>query len=138
VNILSMGEIVPLAETHQVHAVELQGHGRTTDIDRPITHPDLAHVPDGFFALVEMLIALEFEPQAWGQDVAAIESPVIVRDAVVFTLEHAVAMLRLPGDGIIGDKDKPLPASRPLGPVGDDANGRHQALPAGETPQRMS
>jgi pimeloyl-ACP methyl ester carboxylesterase len=42
-NIISMGEIIPkLARTHQVYALELQGHGRTTDIDRPITYPNLA------------------------------------------------------------------------------------------------
>src|SRR5690606_27366327 len=42
-NIPSMGAIIPkLAETHRVYALELQGHGRTTDIDRPITYPDLA------------------------------------------------------------------------------------------------
>jgi pimeloyl-ACP methyl ester carboxylesterase len=42
-NIPSMGGIVPkLAETHKVYALELQGHGRTTDIDRPITYPNLA------------------------------------------------------------------------------------------------
>ena len=42
-NIPSMGEIIPmLAKTHRVYALELQGHGRTTDIDRPITYPNLA------------------------------------------------------------------------------------------------
>ena len=42
-NIPSMGEIIPaLAETHRVYALELQGHGRTTDIDRPITYQNLA------------------------------------------------------------------------------------------------
>jgi len=42
-NIPSMGNIIPrLAETHRVYALELQGHGRTTDIDRPITYPNLA------------------------------------------------------------------------------------------------
>lgn len=42
-NIPAMGEIVPrLAETHKVYAIEFQGHGRTTDIDRPITYPNLA------------------------------------------------------------------------------------------------
>ena len=42
-NILSMGAIIPkLAETHTVYALEFQGHGRTTDIDRPITYPNLA------------------------------------------------------------------------------------------------
>ena len=42
-NIPSMGAIIPaLARTHKVYAVELQGHGRTTDIDRPITYANLA------------------------------------------------------------------------------------------------
>jgi len=42
-NIPSMGAIIPkLAETHKVYALELQGHGRTTDIDRPITYQNLA------------------------------------------------------------------------------------------------
>src|SRR3546814_3558555 len=41
-NIPSMGAIIPrLAESHRVYAPELQGHGRTTDIDRPITYPNL-------------------------------------------------------------------------------------------------
>jgi pimeloyl-ACP methyl ester carboxylesterase len=38
-----MGEIIPLlAKTHKVIAMELQGHGRTEDIDRPITFENLA------------------------------------------------------------------------------------------------
>ena len=42
-NIPSMGAIIPkLAETHKVYALEFQGHGRTTDFDRPITYPNLA------------------------------------------------------------------------------------------------
>jgi pimeloyl-ACP methyl ester carboxylesterase len=42
-NIPSMGAIIPaLARTHKVYALEFQGHGRTNDIDRPITYPNLA------------------------------------------------------------------------------------------------
>ena len=42
-NIPTMGAIIPkLAERHKVYAIEMQGHGRTTDIDRPITYPNLA------------------------------------------------------------------------------------------------
>lgn len=42
-NIPTMGDIVSrLAETHKVYALEFQGHGRTTDIDRPITYQNLA------------------------------------------------------------------------------------------------
>jgi pimeloyl-ACP methyl ester carboxylesterase len=37
------GKVLPtLAKTRQVIVVELQGHGRTADIDRPITYPQLA------------------------------------------------------------------------------------------------
>jgi pimeloyl-ACP methyl ester carboxylesterase len=39
----AMGEVVPaLAETRQVIAVELQGHGRTADIDRPLSYEQMA------------------------------------------------------------------------------------------------
>ncbi len=42
-SILTMGEIIPrLAATRQVIAVELQGHGRTADIDRPLTYEQMA------------------------------------------------------------------------------------------------
>lgn len=195
-SIPAMGEIVPmLAETRRVYALEFQGHGRTEDIDRPITYENLADdvaafmeavgieradvfgysmgagaalqlgirhpervdqlvlasvsydveglqpefeamlpqmtpemmlgtpleaayrelAPEGDFrALVEKLIALEHEPQAWEADVAALEAPVllIVGDADVVTLEHAVAMFRLLGGGAMGDMGAPLPASR--------------------------
>lgn len=42
-NIPTMGGIIPaLAENHTVYAIEFQGHGRTEDIDRPITYPNLS------------------------------------------------------------------------------------------------
>src|SRR5690606_22774364 len=196
-NIPSMGDIVgKLAETHKVYALEFQGHGRTTDIDRPITYPNLADDvaafmdavglekadvfgysmgaaaglqlairhpekvgklaaasvaydaggwqpeftafipqmtvemfldmpfaaeyrelaadPDGFSALVEKLIQLEKEPMAWEEDVKKLETPVLIisGEADVNTLEHAVAMFRLLGGGVMGDMGKPLPESR--------------------------
>ncbi|HET6949362.1 MAG TPA: alpha/beta hydrolase [Acidimicrobiales bacterium] len=38
-----MGDLVPaLAKSHQVIAVELQGHGHTADIDRPFSYEQLA------------------------------------------------------------------------------------------------
>ncbi|MEQ9049516.1 MAG: alpha/beta hydrolase, partial [Marinoscillum sp.] len=52
-DIPSMGSIIPkLAETHKVYALEFQGHGRTADIDRPITYQNLA---DDVAALMETL-----------------------------------------------------------------------------------
>lgn len=42
-SIPTTGEIVPrLAETRQVIAVELQGHGRTADVDRPLSYEQMA------------------------------------------------------------------------------------------------
>jgi pimeloyl-ACP methyl ester carboxylesterase len=47
------GPILPtLAENHQVIAVDLQGHGRTADIDRPI---DLRLLADAIAALIDHL-----------------------------------------------------------------------------------
>ena len=74
----------------------------------------LAPDPYGFPALAEKLIALEKEPLAWGEEVAALEMPVLIisGDADVATLEHNVAMFRLLGGGVMGDMGDPLPASR--------------------------
>lgn len=42
-NIDTMGDIIPrLAETRTVYALEFQGHGRTNDIERPVTYPNLS------------------------------------------------------------------------------------------------
>jgi pimeloyl-ACP methyl ester carboxylesterase len=196
-NIPTMGAIIPmLAKTHRVYAVELQGHGRTTDIDRPITYPNLADDvaafmdavglrradvfgysmgaevglqlairhpakvnklvaasaaydlegwqpefkaaipqmnvemilqmpfakeyprlaanPNGFPELARKLIALEKEPMAWEEQLKTLKTPVLIiaGDADVMTLEHAVAMFKLLGGGVMGDMGKPLPASR--------------------------
>jgi len=52
-NIPMMGEIIPqLAKTHRVCALELQGHGRTTDINRPITYQNLADDVSAFMDAV--------------------------------------------------------------------------------------
>lgn len=49
----AMGAIVPaLAETRQVIAVELQGHGHTADIDRPMSYETMA---DDIAALIQHL-----------------------------------------------------------------------------------
>jgi pimeloyl-ACP methyl ester carboxylesterase len=54
-NIPSMGEIIPmLAETHRVYAIEMQGHGRTNDIDRPITYENLADDVAAFMDAVDL------------------------------------------------------------------------------------
>jgi pimeloyl-ACP methyl ester carboxylesterase len=194
-NIQTMGEIIPLlAKTHKVYALEFQGHGRTNDIDRPITYENLAADvagfmdavglkkadlfgysmgaaaalkvaisypekvdqlitasagysvqgfqpaylemipqmtfdmfasfeeewrklapdPEGFAEFIDKMIALEHEPLEWEEDVKQLKTPIllITGDADVVTLEHATAMFRLLGGGIMGDMGVPLPASR--------------------------
>jgi len=51
---------------------------------------------------------------AWEKEVRAIKTPILIiaGDADGWTLEHAVALFRLLGDGVMGDMGKPLPASR--------------------------
>ncbi len=54
-NIETMGEIIPLlAQSRRVIAVEMQGHGRTTDIDRPITYPNLADDVAAFMDAIDV------------------------------------------------------------------------------------
>src|SRR5207247_1937476 len=77
-------------------------------------YPKLAANPAGFPELVRKVIALEKEPMAWGEDVKALKTPVLIiaGDADGATLEHSVAMFRLLGGGAMGDMGKPLAASR--------------------------
>jgi pimeloyl-ACP methyl ester carboxylesterase len=193
----AMGSILPgLAETRQMIVPEMQGHGRTADIDRPITyegmaddvaalirhlgieetdafgysmgggvalqlairHPDsvrklvvasasftsdgmqpelhemiptitpemfagspmeaayqeLAPNPEDFPTLVEKLKRLDMTPFAWpAEDIRGIEAPtmIVVGDADVIRLEHAVEMFLLLGGGAMGDLSG-LPESR--------------------------
>ena len=185
----TIGPILPgLAETRQVIVPELQAHGRTADIDRPITyegmaddvaaligylgldcpdvfgfsmgaaaalqlavrHPEVvrrlvlvsvsfrsdgaqpelnetlptitpetfsgtpieaaykevAPNPEDFPRLVEKMKRLDSTPFAWpAEDVRGIEAPtmIVVGDADVVRLEHAVEMFRLLGGGAMGD-----------------------------------
>jgi pimeloyl-ACP methyl ester carboxylesterase len=185
----AMGSILPgLAETRRVIVPEMQGHGRTADIDRPITYEHMAddvgalirHLdldrpdafgysmgggvalqlairypgsvrrlvvasasytsegmqpelhemiptitpemfagspmeaayqevaphPEDFPTLVEKLKRLDMTPFAWpAEDVGGIEAPtmIVVGDADVVRLEHAVEMFRLLGGGAMGD-----------------------------------
>jgi pimeloyl-ACP methyl ester carboxylesterase len=184
-----MGPIPPgLAETRRVIAAEMQAHGRTADVDRPITyehladdvaalirhlgleqpdvfgfsmgaatalqlairHPGLARRlvfvstsftsygvqpelnealpditpetfagtpieaaykevapnPEDFPKLVEKMGRLDVTPFAWpAEDIRGIEAPtmIVVGDADVVRLEHAVEMFRLLGGGAMGD-----------------------------------
>ena len=86
-----MGEIVPaLAESRQVIAVELQGHGRTADIDRPLSYELMA---DDIAALIEHLAfeKADLFGYSMGGGVAlqvAIRHPEVVRKLVVASASY--------------------------------------------------
>ena len=88
----AMGELVPsLAEARRVIAVELQGHGRTADIDRPISYEQMA---DDVAALLRHLEtgAADVFGYSMGGGVAlqlAIRHPGAVRKLVVASASYA-------------------------------------------------
>jgi pimeloyl-ACP methyl ester carboxylesterase len=87
----AMGEVVPeLAKTRQVIAVELQGHGRTADIDRPLSYEQMA---DDVAALVDHVGIEDADifGYSMGGGVAlqvAIRHPDIVRKLVVASVSY--------------------------------------------------
>jgi len=75
----------PLAEHRQVIAVELRGHGRTGDADRPITYELMADDVAGLLPALDVLSADAFG-YSMGGGVAlqlAIRHPELVRKLVV-------------------------------------------------------
>jgi pimeloyl-ACP methyl ester carboxylesterase len=67
-NIPSMGAVIPkLAATHRVYALEFQGHGRTNDVDRPITYANLADDVAAFMDAVGLAKADVFRYSMGGQ-----------------------------------------------------------------------
>jgi pimeloyl-ACP methyl ester carboxylesterase len=87
----AMGEVVPsLAESRQVIAVELQGHGRTADVDRPLSYEQMA---DDVAALLRHLGIEEADVFGFstGGGVAfqlAIRHPEVVRKLVVASASY--------------------------------------------------
>ena len=87
----AMGPILPgLAETRRVIAVEQQGHGRTADVDRPITYEGMA---DDTAALIRHL-GIE-EPDVFGFSMGggvalqlAIRHPALARKLVVASASY--------------------------------------------------
>lgn len=85
------GELIPtLAESRQVIAAELQGHGRTADIDRPITYEDMA---DDVAALIAQLDLEQVDVYGFsmGGGVAlqlAIRHPGLLRKVICVSAGH--------------------------------------------------
>jgi pimeloyl-ACP methyl ester carboxylesterase len=86
-----MGAVRPLAETRQVIAVEMQGHGRTADTDRPMT---LVTMGGDIAALLDVLAVpkADLVSHSFGGASAirgAIQHPDRVRRLVVISSPHA-------------------------------------------------
>jgi pimeloyl-ACP methyl ester carboxylesterase len=86
------GTLIPaLAQRHQVIAVEFQGHGRTADIERPLTYEQLA---DDTAALLGHLGIAQADVYGYslGGAVAlqvALRAPALVRKLAVVSAAHA-------------------------------------------------
>jgi pimeloyl-ACP methyl ester carboxylesterase len=99
------GPLLPgLAESRQVVVVELQGHGRTGDIERPITYEQMADDAAGLLGHLEIEDA-DVVGYSMGAGVTlqmAIRHPEVVRRAVVASASytsdgmHAVALEMFP------------------------------------------
>ena len=87
----TMGEIVPsLVQTRQVIAVELQGHGHTADIDRPLSYEQMADDVTALLAEIGIDKADVFG-YSMGGGVAlqiAVRHPGVVRKLVVASASY--------------------------------------------------
>lgn len=87
----SFGSLIPaLSKSRQVIAVDLQGHGRTADIDRPITYEQLAEDIAGLMKYLKIKNADLFG-YSLGSGVAirlAIQHPDMVRKMVLTSLSY--------------------------------------------------
>src|ERR671911_2554978 len=87
----AMGEIVPsLVQTRQVIAVELQGHGHTADIDRPLSYEQMADDVTALLAEIGIDKADVFG-YSMGGGVAlqiAVRHPGVVRKLVVASASY--------------------------------------------------
>jgi pimeloyl-ACP methyl ester carboxylesterase len=87
----AMGEVVPeFARTRQVIAVELQGHGRTADVDRPLSYEQMA---DDTAALlrhlgIEQADVFGFSMGGGAALQVAIRHPEVVRKLVVASASY--------------------------------------------------
>ena len=104
-----LGPILPsLAEHRQVIAVELQGHGHTADIDRPLTYEQMADDAAALLAHlgIEQVDVVGYSMGAGVALQLAIRHPALVRKLVVASGSYT-------SDGMHAEALEMFPRSRP-------------------------
>ena len=125
---MAFGQLIPeLAKSRQVIALEFQAHGRTADIDRPITVRGLA---DDVAALLQYLNAGPADVFGYSlggvvalddftREARGVRAPtlLIVGDSDGILPEHVAEMFRLRGGGANGDLGGRSPAQLAVFPA---------------------
>jgi pimeloyl-ACP methyl ester carboxylesterase len=85
---LNWAELIPeLAKTRKVIALEMQGHGRTSDTQRPITYPALANDVAGVMKYLKIDSA-DILGYSFGGTIAyqlAIQNPAVVKKLIIIS-----------------------------------------------------
>jgi pimeloyl-ACP methyl ester carboxylesterase len=114
---LQFGELIPgLAEGRQVVATEFQGHGRTNDVDRPLSCAGLASDVVGLLQHLE-LGPIDVFGFSVGGGVAlhlAIRHPELVRRAVISSASYHPDGDRPENKGAVGDMKVEMIAGTPM------------------------
>jgi len=114
---LQFGELLPaLASTRKVVAADFQGHGRTNDIDRPLTCADLASDVVGLLRHLDIPQADVFGFSVGGGVALhlAIRQPELVRKAVVSSVSFHPEGDRPENSGAVGELTVDMIAGTPM------------------------
>ncbi|MFC0622637.1 alpha/beta fold hydrolase [Kribbella deserti] len=113
---LQFGALLPsLAETRQVIAADFQAHGRTNDIDRPLTCADLASDVVGLLQHLN-IPQVDVFGFSVGGGVAinlAIRNPELIRKAIISSVSYTRAGTR-PENAAVGEMSVDMIAGTPM------------------------
>jgi pimeloyl-ACP methyl ester carboxylesterase len=114
---LQFGELLPgLAATRQVIAADFQGHGRTNDIDRPLTTADLASDVVGLLQHLKVPQADVFGFSVGGAVALhlAIRHPQLVRKAIISSVSFHPDGDRAENSEAVGEMTVDMIAGTPM------------------------
>jgi pimeloyl-ACP methyl ester carboxylesterase len=114
---LQFGELLPsLAATRQVIAADFQGHGRTNDIDRPLTAADLASDVVGLLQHLDVPQVDVFGFSVGGAVAIelAIQHPELIRKAIISSVTFHPSGDRPENAGALGEMTVDMIAGTPM------------------------